>query len=78
MLENLEPPKPIINCKVAFVIESLDKKDADILLKAIADRDKWSALALSTALMQRGLKLSDSTIQRHRNKQCQCEKENNA
>ncbi len=78
MLENLEPPKPIINCKVAFVVESLDKKDAEILLGAIADKDKWSALALSTALMQRGLKLSDSTIQRHRNEQCQCRKKNDA
>lgn len=73
MLEGLEPIKSkSVYCKIAQTLETLDKKDQDILNQALADKDKWSDKGLSTALRQRGLSIADTTISKHRKLICAC------
>lgn len=72
MLEGLEPVKQKFSCKVKTLSEELEKKDAEILMAAIADFRKWSAKGLQTALKARGVVLADTVITRHRQKLCRC------
>ena len=73
MLEGLEPPKnKSVYCKVDLTLQDLDEKDRAILTEAIADVDKWGARPLSNALRDRGVNLADTTIGKHRNKNCSC------
>ena len=72
MLENLEPNKPIRNCKVRTYIESLDDADANILRDAISDRKKWGDYPLSKALEGRGVHISPNSITKHRASACSC------
>ena len=65
MLEGLEPPQPNRRTRIDEVLETLDAKDQKILLDALDDPN-WSANGLSVALRARGVKLSSSTIMRHR------------
>lgn len=73
MLENLEPVVNVLNCKVRTILKQLDAKDAEILTKALAD-DRWTPYALSKALAERGLALSDKVISKHQMKACSCAK----
>ena len=73
MLENLSFEKKLGNCKVRTMIESLDKKDAELLAGYIADEENWSAYTLSLALSKRGIALDDKVIAKHRSKLCTCE-----
>jgi hypothetical protein len=72
MLEDLTPPSAKRSCKVGNIAATLEKKDRDILLTAIADRDSWPIKSLSKALRSRGIELSDSPLSNHRAKACAC------
>lgn len=72
MLENLEPEKPVRNCKVRTVVEQLDAADADILRNALADKNKWRDYPLSKALEGRGIYISPNSITKHRAGACSC------
>jgi len=73
MLESLEPPRNLVyTCKVDLLKDELSEDDYKILMEAINDRQKWGAKTLNKALAERGLSLADTTITRHRNKQCAC------
>jgi hypothetical protein len=73
MLEGLEPPKNrTYYCKVELLRDELEPSDYLILLSAIADTEKWPAKTLQKALAQRKVKLSDTTIGKHRQQVCAC------
>lgn len=73
MLEGLTKPEPRAGyCKVSALISELNESDAEILRQAVDD-DSWIAKQLSKALKDRGLMLSDTTILRHRRRECICQ-----
>jgi hypothetical protein len=72
MLEDLEPVATKRSCKTRSTLVSLEQKDREILLSALADTSKWSDKGLSVALGQRGIQLSNESIGRHRRKLCSC------
>ena len=73
MLEGLQPENNrAYYCKVETLRNELDPKDFAILETALADDKLWSANGLSKALRKRGVVLADTTIGKHRNKQCWC------
>jgi hypothetical protein len=76
MLDGLEPPQRVFNCRVRSVFETLEAKDKKILESAITSADVWPAKTLSNALKQRGLVLSDGAIAQHRKGSCSCGKIN--
>ena len=72
MLEGLTKPEPRTGyCKVQAVAERLSESDAQILLTAIDD-PTWVAKQLAKALKERGIDISDTTILRHRRRECIC------
>ena len=75
MLEGLEPAKQHWTCRVATLLQELDKKDGDILKAAIADVRKWPAKSLQRALKERGISLADNVISKHRSQICRCYKD---
>lgn len=72
MLEGLKPPTAKRSCKVGNIAASLSEKDRTILLQAVEDKDNWPIKALSRALSERGVLLSDSPLTNHRSKSCAC------
>ena len=72
MLENLEPNKPIRNCKIRTILGQLDETDGNILRDALADRNKWQDYPLSKALENRGIHVSPNSITKHRAGACSC------
>lgn len=73
MLEDLTRPQPVATyCKVAHTAGTLEVSDRDILLKAVDD-ETWAAKALARQLRERGVQISDTTILRHRRRECSCE-----
>jgi hypothetical protein len=73
MLEGLQPPKRNFSCKVNTLKDELEDKDYKILLSAIdSDKAVWPAKTLSNELSKRGVHLVDTTITKHRLKQCWC------
>lgn len=72
MLEGLETPKnQQFSCKVNQIAEGLEKSDTEIFLAA-CENPAWAAKSLSRALKERGVTISDTTILRHRRKECNC------
>ena len=71
MLEDLKPPGRHFTCKVQTVAEELDAKDREILIEAV-NSDKWGFKTLSNELAKRGIVIVDTTIAKHRRKQCSC------
>lgn len=72
MLEDLKRPQPAETyCKVAHTASSLEPSDREILLKAVDDA-MWAGKALSRQLRERGVQISDTTILRHRRRECSC------
>jgi ribosome-binding protein aMBF1 (putative translation factor) len=65
MLEHMTPPQPRNRGRIAEILDVLEDKDREILLNALDDK-AWSTHALAKALTDRGLKISDSVIQRYR------------
>ena len=73
MLEGLEPPQKTASyCKVAEVAKDLEAKDAAILQQSVDD-PRWSGKALSLALRKYDIRISDTTLLRHRKRECNCD-----
>jgi hypothetical protein len=73
LLKGLTPPVHVRKCFVAEKAALLGKEDEKILLDACMDL-AWGLQALSTALSERGVDLSRSTLERHRKGRCSCSK----
>ena len=69
---NIKPSQSEEGCKVARIAHHLDDEDRKIYLKAIEDRETWSAYALEIALKQRGIFVSNDMIGLHRKGACRC------
>lgn len=74
MLEGLTPNKRTYECKIAQIRKDLSETDLKILDEALADKETWSAYSLSVALINRGIKVQDKPIRKHRDGSCQCSK----
>ena len=72
MLENLEPPKRILPCKMRTIMERMDQADVDILNAALADEHKWKDWVLYRALEERGIEISANVLTKHRRNLCSC------
>lgn len=73
MLENLQPPKRNFGCKVGKILDDLNDTDRKVLENALnTDKSIWPAKTLSNELAKRGVHLVDTTITKHRTKQCWC------
>jgi hypothetical protein len=71
LLDDLTPPVKIWPCQVQKVAESLDPKDAEILLAAVVNPE-WKYQALEMALRDKGISLGQTGIKRHRLRTCSC------
>lgn len=72
-----DPVRPGTNCTVRLTIDALPPDDAADLLRAIEDLDAigqyvYTGAQISRTLAKRGIRLNDSTIQRHRRGFCLC------
>lgn len=77
MLEDLTPPKnKTFFCKVEQLSVELDDIDSKIFLSAINNQAQWGARTLSNELRKRGVEIADTTIAKHRNKGCNCYRDN--
>jgi hypothetical protein len=73
MLEGLEPKSKDRLCiLVSKAQKELSESDQKILFDAIADEDKWSGNALSTALRDRGFAVHKNAVRDHRRGECPC------
>ena len=76
MLEGLKPPpNRAYFCRVSQSLAELEQADQDILNQAIADYQSWPAKTLENALAERGIKIADTTITKHRKKLCACNRD---
>lgn len=71
MLEGLAPTTGKTTCKVGDVLATLDAKDQEILIAALADK-RWSPMGLSKALRARGVILGKDTLRTHTEENCRC------
>jgi len=71
MLENMNPTSRQYSCKMRTIIESLNDADRKILVEAL-ESPLWNNSALTTALNERGLKVSRYSVDSHTRKQCSC------
>jgi hypothetical protein len=71
MLENLKPTTRHYPCKMKTILESLSESDRKTLTDAL-ESPLWNNSALTTALNERGLKLSRYTVDAHTGKRCSC------
>ena len=71
MLDGMEPQVKKPNCKIRSILESLEPKDREILVQALAD-SQWTAGALARELTKRGLPVSEKPVQAHKRKGCSC------
>jgi hypothetical protein len=71
MLENMNPTNRLYPCKIRSILDSLNEKDKKVLLDAL-DSPLWNSSALTTALNERGLKVSRYSVNSHTRKQCSC------
>jgi hypothetical protein len=71
MLENMNPTSRQYPCKMRTIIESLKDADRKILVEAL-ESPLWNNSALTTALNERGLKVSRYSVDSHTRKQCSC------
>lgn len=74
LLDGLTPPIKVVSCKVRTLFETLDPSDVEILRQALDDEVTWPARSLQRALAEKGIALSDASINRHRTKVCSCSK----
>jgi len=72
LLEDLKPEGYTPPCKLRLLAETLEESDAKILMDAVNDTKTWGSTALRNALVKRGVKASDKSIQRHRDGRCDC------
>ena len=59
-------------CKVADVLAAVPADLRPDVVEALEDHT-WSSRAVAGALTNRGFRIGDTTIKRHRNGQCACE-----
>jgi len=71
MLENMNPTTRQYPCKMRSILESLKDADRKILVEAL-ESPLWNNSALTTALNERGLKVSRYSVDSHTRKQCSC------
>jgi hypothetical protein len=71
MLENMNPTNRQYSCKMRNILESLNDADRKILAEAL-ESPLWNNSALTTALNERGLKVSRYSVDSHTRKQCSC------
>jgi hypothetical protein len=67
----MKPVVKIPTCKVRTILNSLDAKDKEILVNAIAN-EQWTPPALARELTARGIPTSEKPILLHRRKECSC------
>lgn len=77
LLSDLAAPVRQYPCAVRRLAETLDKEDAQILYDAVMNK-AWAYYTLETALAQKGLTLGQSSIKKHRLKNCSCWRSVNA
>jgi hypothetical protein len=72
MLEGLAPKSREHLCALMRnAAEQLDSKDTQILMDAIEDK-RFSNNGLAEALIERGFKVTETQVRRHRIKKCAC------
>lgn len=71
MLEDLQIPSRVFTCKVDALKSELSPSDHKILVDAVMN-PAWPQVGLQSALREKGIILSASTIKRHRTKVCSC------
>ncbi len=71
MLEGMEPSSKKRSCKAKFILNGLEKKDAEILETAYANI-AFVPEDLSEQLSKRGVSIGPHSIRRHRDKKCTC------
>jgi hypothetical protein len=71
MLENMKPTNRQYSCKMKSILASLSEADRKILAEAL-ESPLWNNSALTTALNERGLKVSRYSVDSHTRKQCSC------
>jgi len=71
MLEGMKPQVKKQSCKIRTVLDSLEAKDREILIQALADT-QWTASALARELTNRGISISEKPVMAHKRKGCSC------
>jgi len=71
MLEKLSPTARQYPCKMNTILQTLKESDRKILLEAL-ESPLWNTNALTTALNERGLKISRYSVDSHARKRCSC------
>jgi hypothetical protein len=71
MLENIAPQSRQYPCKINTILQNLEEKDKKILIEAL-ESPLWNNSALTTALNERGLKISRYSVDSHARKRCSC------
>lgn len=71
MLEGITPTSRLYPCKVRTILSELNETDKQILVDAL-NNPAWTNSALTTALNERGLKISRYSIDSHTSKACSC------
>jgi hypothetical protein len=72
MLEGMTPPEHVTPCAIRTLLGKLDEADQRILLDALANPEAWGNTVLAKALTDRGLRISEKPIRKHRMKHCSC------
>jgi hypothetical protein len=72
MLEDMSPPEFVTPCAVRRILDNLDEADQKILVDALANVEAWGNTPLARALSDRGLRVSEKPIRKHRAKECSC------
>ena len=72
LLDDFTPPQPKVGaCKVRTIANTLDEKDAKILLDAV-EGTTWKIDPLAKALKLKELFISPGVLIKHREKGCSC------
>jgi hypothetical protein len=71
MLENLTPGTRQYPCKIRTILQELSDADRKVLVEAL-ESPLWNNSALTTALNERGLKVSRYSVDSHTGKRCSC------
>lgn len=74
LLDDLNAPTgKVWSCKVRTYATELAPEDSKTFLDAI-NNPAWKAVPLATELRKRGIEISNTTINNHRNGTCSCSK----
>lgn len=73
MLEDLTPPaKKAVPCKIRTIANDLDESDSAIFIAAVNDLSTWQTHVLAAELKRRGVQVSETSLRKHRRKECSC------